>query len=253
MPERRPSAEKLAELRALAEAGFYAAARDDVLDLLDAVAGLQAELDGEREKRRQQQERAVTYLNMAKADEGEAAADRGERDAATALAARLAHVTHAVDVWAGVHVNDHMFTRDSRAEVRAVVAAARDEQQITDPYGRAVRLDHENAGLAEALRRIALRSTATDAEHLSSGMKRGAGWPGVCDECDSVEIADHALAELTPESDEPARADVRDLLAASSVGDPVSRRLLDRAPVSLAERVADAVGLHLPEPEEGQQ
>ncbi len=126
---------------------------------------------------------------------GEVAALRGERDAATALAARLAHVAHAVDVWAGEHVNDHRFTRDNRAEVRAVVAAARDGQNITDPYQRVIQLDHENAALRGLIAgtRQQIAKAADELDDADGSL----AWPGALLVAAMGEL-DHALAEPDP-------------------------------------------------------
>lgn len=67
-----------------------------------------------------------------------------ERDAAQGQAARLAHVLAAVDRWAGTRPSSQLDDYDdARADLRAVLATARDERWTElepDPYGTAAAL-----------------------------------------------------------------------------------------------------------------
>jgi hypothetical protein len=125
---------------------------------------------------------------------------RAERDAATALAARLAHVLHAVDLHAGSRTVRGDQYEWARRDLRRILAEARDTQQLVDPHGLAAVLKSENAQMREALRRARDREKCTDAEMGAAGSAR----LDVCYGCDAVEIAVACLAELDPLAPDPA-------------------------------------------------
>jgi len=127
--------------------------------------------------------------------------DEAGLDYAYGQVVRFAHVVRAVQEVINEPVVRHDAVAHAYRELRATIAAALDDQQLTDPYGLAAVLEGENAQMRRALRRIRDGDEPTEPEFDAADDAMGGDLPDYPP--DFLVIAAACLAELDPLAPEP--------------------------------------------------